>query len=55
MMVEPIVACVEAVRPMADETGRFQLMFTPQGRRLDQAGVECRLGPRAADYALCGR
>ncbi len=39
MMVEPVVACVEAVRPMADDPGHL-VMLTPQGRPLDQAGVE---------------
>ena len=50
MMVEPVVACVEAVRPMADDPGHL-VMLTPQGRPLDQAGVE-RLAAAPADPAV---
>ncbi len=53
MMVEPVVACVEAVRPMADDAGHL-VMLTPQGRPLDQAGVE-RLARRQRLLLLCGR
>jgi tRNA (guanine37-N1)-methyltransferase len=53
MMVEPIVACVEAVRGMAGEPGHL-VMLTPQGRPLDQAGVE-RLAQRPRIVLLCGR
>jgi tRNA (guanine37-N1)-methyltransferase len=53
MMVEPVVACVEAVRPMADDPGHL-VMLTPQGRPLDQAGVE-RLARQERILLLCGR
>ena len=53
MMVEPVVACVEAVRPMAGEPGHL-VMLTPQGRPLDQAGVE-RLARQRRILLLCGR
>ena len=53
MMVEPIVACVEAVQPMAGEVGHL-VMLTPQGRPLDQAGVE-RLAGHERVMLLCGR
>jgi len=53
MMVEPVVACVEAVQPMADEPGHL-VMLTPQGRRLDQAGVEWLAGHKRL-VLLCGR
>ncbi len=53
MMVEPVVACVEAVRGMAADPGHL-VMLTPQGRPLDQAGVE-RLALRQRLLLLCGR
>jgi tRNA (guanine37-N1)-methyltransferase len=53
MMVEPVVACVEAVRAACDEPGCL-VMLTPQGRPLDQAGVE-RLAARKRLLLLCGR
>ncbi|MGO9115089.1 MAG: tRNA (guanosine(37)-N1)-methyltransferase TrmD [Thermoguttaceae bacterium] len=53
MMVEPVVACVEAVQPMANDPGHLVLL-TPQGRPLDQAGVE-RLVRRKRILLLCGR
>jgi tRNA (guanine37-N1)-methyltransferase len=53
MMVEPVVACVEAVRPMAADPGHL-VMLTPQGRPLDQAGVE-RLAQHKRTLLLCGR
>ena len=53
MMVEPVVACVEAVRAMAAEPGHL-VMLTPQGRPLDQAGVE-RLAKHERIVLLCGR
>ena len=53
MMVEPVVACVEAVRAMAEDAGHL-VMLTPQGRPLDQAGVE-RLARRQRLLLLCGR
>jgi len=39
LKVEPVVACVEAVRAEADDPGHL-VMLTPQGRRLDQSVVE---------------
>jgi tRNA (guanine37-N1)-methyltransferase len=53
MKVEPVVECVEAVRPMADDTG-YLVMLTPQGRRLDQPTVE-RLAKHRRLLLLCGR
>ena len=53
MMVEPVVACVEAVRALAGDPGHL-VMLTPQGRPLDQAGVE-RLALRQRLLLLCGR
>ena len=53
MMVEPVVACVEAVQAMAGEPGHLVLL-TPQGRPLDQAGVE-RLARQQRILLLCGR
>ena len=53
MMVEPVVACVEAVRPMDDDFGHL-VMLTPQGQPLDQAGVE-RLAQHKRIVLLCGR
>jgi tRNA (guanine37-N1)-methyltransferase len=53
MMVEPVVACVEAVQSMAADPGRL-VMLTPQGRPLDQAGVE-QLARQRRIVLLCGR
>ncbi len=53
MMVEPVVACVEAVRTQSAEAGPL-VMLTPQGRPLDQAGVE-RLSRHERIVLLCGR
>ncbi len=53
MMVEPVVAAVEAVRPMIADPGHL-VMLTPQGRPLDQAGVE-RLAGHGRLILLCGR
>jgi tRNA (guanine37-N1)-methyltransferase len=53
MMVEPVVDCVEAVRPLAADPGRL-VMLTPQGRRLDQPAVE-RLAAHERILLLCGR
>ena len=53
MMVEPVVACVEAVRPMAEDPGHL-VMLTPQGRPLNQAGIE-RLACHKRVLLLCGR
>ena len=51
MKVEPVVACVEAVRSQDADPGHL-VMLTPQGRRLDQPTVE-RVGPAQADPAAC--
>jgi tRNA (guanine37-N1)-methyltransferase len=53
MKVEPVVECVEAVRSMAPEPGHL-VMLTPQGRRLDQRGVE-RMAQHKRILLLCGR
>ncbi len=53
MMVEPVVECVEAVRPLAADPGRL-VMLTPQGQRLDQPAVE-RLAAHERILLLCGR
>ncbi len=53
MMVEPVVACVEAVRAVAEDPGHL-VMLTPQGRPLDQAEVE-GLARRQRILLLCGR
>lgn len=53
LMVEPVIACVEAVQAMADPLGHV-VMLTPQGRRLTQAIVE-ELAARPRTLLLCGR
>jgi len=53
LMVEPVIACVEAVQAMADPPGHV-VMLTPQGRRLTQAVVE-ELAARPRLLLLCGR
>lgn len=54
LMVEPVVTCVEAVREkVADEPGRV-ILFTPQGRRLDQRLVE-ELATEQRLILVCGR
>lgn len=53
LMVEPVVACVEAVQAMAAPPGHV-VMLTPQGRRLTQAIVE-ELAARPRLLLLCGR
>jgi tRNA (guanine37-N1)-methyltransferase len=52
LMAEPVVECVEAVQKLA-EPGRL-VMLSPQGRRLDQAGVE-ELASQRRLVLLCGR
>ena len=52
MKVEPVVECVESVQRQA-EPGHL-VMLTPQGRRLDQSGVE-RLAEKRRIILLCGR
>ena len=53
LMVEPVVACVEAVQQMAAAPGHL-VMLTPQGRRLDQRVVE-ELAEHERLVLLCGR
>jgi tRNA (guanine37-N1)-methyltransferase len=53
MMAGPVVECVEAVQAMSDPPGGV-VMFTPQGRRLDQPAVE-RLAQQPRLLLLCGR
>ena len=53
LKVEPLVPCVEAVRPMHPDPGHL-VMLTPQGHRLDQATVE-RLAEQRRILLLCGR
>ncbi len=53
MMVEPVVECVEAIRPLAEPPGRL-IQLTPQGRRLDQSIVE-ELSGEERLILLCGR
>jgi tRNA (guanine37-N1)-methyltransferase len=53
MKVEPVVACVEAVRSYDADPGHL-VMLTPQGRRLDQARVE-QLAQHQRLILLCGR
>jgi len=53
LKVEPVVECVEAVREYDADPGHL-VMLTPQGRRLDQPGVE-RLAARRRILLLCGR
>ena len=53
MKVEPVVACVEAVRSQDPEPGHL-VMLTPQGRRLDQSLVE-QLARHRRLVLLCGR
>ena len=53
LKVEPLLACVEAVRRLHPHPGHL-VMLTPQGRRLDQAIVE-RLAEPERILLLCGR
>lgn len=53
LMVEPVVACVEAVRPLMPDPGHL-VMLTPQGRRLTQGVVE-ELAEKRRLLLLCGR
>lgn len=53
MKVEPVVECVEAVRPLEPDPGHL-VMLTPQGRRFRQEDVE-RLAGRERMLLLCGR
>lgn len=51
--VEPVVECVEEIQKRDGMPGRIVLL-TPQGKRLDQAGVE-RLASLSRLILLCGR
>lgn len=53
LKVEPVVECVEAVRPLVPDAGHL-VMLTPQGRRLDQSIVE-ELAAKGRLLLLCGR
>jgi tRNA (guanine37-N1)-methyltransferase len=53
MKVEPVVACVEAVRSQDADPGHL-VMMTPQGRRLNQPIVE-ELAKHKRILLLCGR
>jgi len=53
LKVEPVVDCVDAVRGLGHQPGKL-VMLTPQGRRLDQAGVE-KLSRQRRILLLCGR
>jgi tRNA (guanine37-N1)-methyltransferase len=53
LMVDPVVACVEAVVQQDSEPGHL-VMLTPQGRRLTQPAVEQLAGHRRI-LLLCGR
>src|SRR5262249_34586055 len=52
LKVEPVVACVEAVR--GGDCNAHLVMLTPGGRRLSQAIVE-ELAPKPRLMLLCGR
>lgn len=53
LMVEPVVACVEAVQAAHPKPGHV-IMLTPQGRKLDQRVVE-ELSQHERLILLCGR
>ena len=53
MKVDVVVPCVESVRQTGPEPGHL-VMLTPQGRRLDQSGVE-QLAAQKRILLLCGR
>ncbi len=53
LMPEPIIECVEAIRPLAPEPGEL-LMMTPTGKRLTQPLVK-ELSGRKRLIMLCGR
>jgi tRNA (guanine37-N1)-methyltransferase len=53
MMVQPVVECVEAVQQASQPPGRV-VLFTPQGRRLNQTLVE-QLAAEPRLLLLCGR
>ncbi len=51
--VEPVVACVEAIRQRLDQPARL-ILLTPQGRRLTQPIVQ-QLADEPTLILLCGR
>jgi len=53
LMPEPVFDAVEAVRPLAPDTGEL-ILLTPAGQRLDQALVQELAGKRRL-LLLCGR
>ncbi|MGN6136593.1 MAG: tRNA (guanosine(37)-N1)-methyltransferase TrmD [Aureliella sp.] len=53
IQVEPVVDCVEAVRPLADDPGEL-ILLSPQGERLSQPLVT-ELSGRGRLILLCGR
>src|SRR5437868_3373282 len=53
LMPEPVYACVEAVRPLADDPGQLVLL-TPAGERLSKPLVQ-ELAGRRRLLLLCGR
>ncbi len=50
---EPVVECVEAVRPMHEDPGEL-ILLTPTGKRLDQ-GLVAELSHHKRLIMLCGR
>jgi tRNA (guanine37-N1)-methyltransferase len=53
LKVDPVVECVEAIQKESPEAAEV-ILFTPQGRRLDQRLVE-ELAQRPRHILLCGR
>lgn len=53
LQVEPVVECVEAVRPLVDDPGRL-ILLSPQGRRLNQ-NLVAELATTSRVILLCGR
>ena len=53
LRVEPIVECVEAVQAQSEPCGH-RVMLTPQGRTLNQEGIE-ELAKNQRLVLLCGR
>jgi tRNA (guanine37-N1)-methyltransferase len=53
IQVEPVVECVESVRPLCDDPGEL-ILLTPQGQRLNQTLVT-ELSTASRLILLCGR
>ena len=53
LMVEPVVAAVEAIQRLSPEPAQL-ILTSPQGKRLDQRGVE-ELAANRRFLVLCGR